>query len=141
MEPVTDDVDEYLRSVARTEEMTALDALISTELPGLSRVLWRGAMWGDTEQTIIGYGRMRQPRPRGADVDWFLIGLAEQSKHLSVYLNAAEEGGYLLKHRADRLGKVKVGAAALTFTKLENLDQTEFRSMIARAGELHPDVE
>lgn len=80
------------------------------------------------------------PRPRGAHVDWFLIGLAEQTKHLSVYVNAVEDGAYLLKQRADRLGRVKVGAAASTFTKLENLDQAEFRSLIARAHALTPEV-
>ncbi len=141
MRPVEDDVDAFLRTTHRAEELTALDALITAEVPQLSRVLWRGTMWGGTEQAIIGYGRMRQPRPRGADVDWFLIGLAEQSKHLSVYLNAVEEGGYLLKQRAARLGQVKVGAAALTFTTLKNLNQSEFRSMIARAAELHPEVQ
>ncbi|MBE1514275.1 DUF1801 domain-containing protein [Nesterenkonia halotolerans] len=141
MEPVSENVDAYLRSADRAEEMTALDALITAEAPRLSRVLWRGTMWGGTEQAIIGYGRMRQPRPRGADVEWFLIGLAEQSKHLSVYLNAVEDGRYLLKQRAARLGRVKIGAAALTFTKLENLEQAEFRSMIARAVELHPEVQ
>ncbi|WP_218220531.1 DUF1801 domain-containing protein [Nesterenkonia sp. Act20] len=138
MTPVDDDVDAFLRTTHRAEELTALDALIRAELSQLSRVLWRGTMWGGTEQAVIGYGRMRQPRPRGADVDWFLIGLAEQSKHLSVYVNAIEDGGYLLKKRAARLGRVKVGAAALTFTTLEKLDQAEFRSMISRAAELHP---
>lgn len=140
MEPVTDSVEDHLRTAVRSAEMTVLDGWITAELPGISRVLWRGRMWGGTEQSIIGYGRLRQPRPRGAHVDWFLIGLAEQTKHLSVYINAVEDGAYLLKQRADRLGRVKVGAAASTFTKLENLDQAEFCSLIARAHALTPEV-
>ncbi|MCH8562012.1 DUF1801 domain-containing protein [Nesterenkonia sp. LB17] len=140
MEPVTDSVEDYLKAAGRSAEMTVLDGWITAELPGISRVLWRGRMWGGTEQTIIGYGRLRQPKPRGAAVDWFLIGLAEQTKHLSVYVNAAEDGNHLIQERADRLGRVKVGAAALTFTTLEHLDHAEFRSLIARARALNPEV-
>lgn len=141
MEPVTDDVDDYLRAAGRAAEMTVLDGWITAELPGLSRVLWRGRMWGGTDQTIIGYGKLRQKRSRGADVDWFLIGLAEQAEHLSVYVNAVEDGKYLLQQRAERLGRVKVGAAALTFSTVEHLEHAEFRSLISRAGELHPEAD
>lgn len=89
MEPVTDSVEDHLKSVVRSSEMTVL---------------------------------------------------AEQAKHLSVYVNAAEDGEYLIQQRADRFGPVKVGSAALTFTTLEDLDHAEFRSLIARARALNPGV-
>lgn len=72
MEPVTDSVDDYLRAAERSAEMTVLDGWITAELAGLSPVLWRGRMWGGTDQTIIGYGTLRQPRSRGTDAEWFL---------------------------------------------------------------------
>ena len=80
--------------------------------------------------------RLRQPRPREGDVEWFLIGLAAQKNRLSVYMNAAEAGGYLVQARAARLGRVKVGAAAVTFRSIADLDLAEFRALLIRAREL-----
>jgi len=137
---VSEDVDGFLDNAARSEEMRALDAAITDALPGLTRTLWRGTMWGGTEQAIVGYGLIVQPRPHGADVEWFLVGLAEQKRHLSVYVNAADDEGYLVGRHADRLGSVKVGAAALTFTAIDRLDLDEFQAMLRRAHELAPDA-
>lgn len=136
MDRVKDDVDGFLTAASRPEELRRLDEIIREALPGLDRVLWRGKMWGGTDQTIAGYGSIAQPRPRGGSVDWFLVGLAVQKSHLSVYVNAAENGEYLVRTRADQLGKVKVGAAAITFRSVEDLDVEAFRSLLERAREL-----
>lgn len=135
---VDEDVDAFLRACGRSEEMVALDALVVDTLPGISRVLWRGTMWGGTEQAIVGYGLIRQPRPKGYDVEWFLLGLAEQKRHLSLYVNAAESGTYLVKQRASLLGKVTVGAAAVTFRSVADLDLAQLRALLVRARELVP---
>lgn len=136
MEKVGDDIDAFIRASSRADELSALDMMIREALPGVDRVLWRGRMWGGTDQAIIGYGTIRQPRPRGPEVEWFLVGLAEQKRHLSVYVNAAEDGAYLVQARASRLGRVKVGAAAVTFGSVSDLDAGEFRSLLMRAQEL-----
>ena len=136
------DVDAFLASLEspRAADLRALDRLIGAELPGLERVLWEGTMWGGTAQRIVGYGGITQQRPRGASVDWFLVGIAEQQRHLSVYVNAVEEGEYLVKRRAGRLGRVKVGSAAVTFASLDDLDSGAFRALLRRARELAPDA-
>ena len=141
MEMVDEDVDAFLQASGRADDLVALDALIVDALPGVSRVLWRGKMWGGTDQAIIGYGLIRQPRPRGADVQWFLVGLAGQKKHLSVYVNAAEAGSYLVQQRASDLGRVKVGAAAVTFGSVADLDLLQFRALLVRAREITPDTQ
>ncbi len=142
MERTDADVDGFLAGVtgARGDDLRALDRIISEELAGLERVLWEGTMWGGTEQRIVGYGAISQPRPRGASVEWFLVGLAEQQRHLSVYVNAAEDGEYLVKRRAGELGAVKVGSAAVTFASLADLDEPAFRALLRRARELMPDA-
>jgi hypothetical protein len=142
MERTDADVDGFLAGVtgARGDDLRALDRIISEELAGLERVLWEGTMWGGTEQRIVGYGAISQPRPRGASVEWFLVGLAEQQRHLSVYVNAAEDGEYLVKRRAGELGAVKVGSAAVTFASLADLDEPAFRAVLRRARELMPDA-
>ncbi|GAA1508656.1 hypothetical protein BJ978_001366 [Agromyces terreus] len=142
MERTDQDVDQYLERLdsPRAADLRELDAVIAAEFAGLERVMWEGVMWGGTEQRIVGYGAISQSRPRGPAVDWFLVGVAEQQRHLSVYVNAAEDGGYLAPAWAPRLGRVKAGAAALTFSRLEDLDLTEFRGLLCRARSLAPDV-
>lgn len=135
---VHEDVDAFLRQASRSKELIALDTLIVEAIPGISRTLWRGKMWGGTDQAIVGYGLIRQPRPRGKEIEWFLVGLAEQKRHLSMYVNAAESGQYLVQRYGDSLGKVKIGAAAITFNALADVHHAELRSMLQRALELQP---
>ncbi|MEM7094662.1 MAG: hypothetical protein AAF567_16780 [Actinomycetota bacterium] len=118
--------------------MTALDALIVASLPERRRVLWTGRFWGGTDQTIIGYGDIRQPRPRGDDVEWFLVGLARQSKNYSIYLNAAKDGTYLAHAYVERLGKVKLGAASIGFRRLDEIDLEVLGELLSEAHELTP---
>ena len=142
MQPTDLDVDAFLAGLEspRAADLRALDRLIGAELAGLERVLWEGPMWGGTAQRIVGYGGITQPRARGASVDWFLVGIAEQQRHLSVYVNAVEEGEYLVKRRAGELGRVKVGSAAVTFASLDDLDIDAFRALLQRARALAPDA-
>lgn len=55
-------------------------------------------------------------------------------------MSAANSDGYLVQRYADRLGSVKVGAAALTFTAIDRLHLEEFHAMRQRARELAPDA-
>lgn len=119
------------------DEIASLDAELAAIFAGRERVLWEGPMWGGTEQRIIGYGAMVQLQ-RTADVEWFIVGLAAQKNHLSIYVNAAEDGAYLAMRYADRLGKVKVGSANVTFRRLADLHLPALREMAARARDLTP---
>ena len=136
------DVDGFLDEIEgpRGDDLRELDRILSDEMAGLERVLWEGAMWGGTEQRIVGYGGITQARPRGASVEWFLVGIAAQKANLSIYVNAAEDGEYLVKRRAKELGRVKVGSAAITFTSLADVDVPALRALVRRARELTPDV-
>jgi hypothetical protein len=116
--------------------MEALDELVSAALPGRERSLWAGTFWGGTDQTIIGYGEIVQPRPRGDPVEWFAVGLARQKRHYSLYVNAADDGRYLGQLYGDRLGKVKVGAASIGFRRLEDVDLPALRELLERADRL-----
>jgi hypothetical protein len=142
MQRTDKNVDDYLAGLTgdRADSMRALDAVIAEELPGVERILWEGVFWGGTEQQIIGYGGTANPRPRGEVVEWFLIGLADQKKHISLYVNANSEGKHLVQLWKDRLGKVKVGTAAATLTSFEAVDVDGLRAMIREARRLTPDV-
>ncbi len=139
MEPTTDTAavvtaeigDDRIRSL-----FVAIDDRVARALAHRATDVWRGTMWGGTEQAIVGRGRIIQPRPRGQTARWFLVGVAAQSAHVSVYVNAARDGQYLLRSYADRLGRVKLGPAAIAIRKLDNLDLGAFDELLADADQL-----
>jgi hypothetical protein len=104
------------------EEMDVLDRVIMAAFGSRDRRLWEGVFWGGTEQQIIGYGDIVQPRPRTEQVEWFAVGLARQNAHYSIYVNAVEDGRYLLAQYAGRLGRAKLGSAVVSFTHPADLD-------------------
>lgn len=119
--------------------MVQLDALIRDALPGRERTLWEGKFWGGTDQQIIGYGDIVQPRPKGETVEWFLVGLARQARHYSIYVNAVDDGTYLLDQYRDRLGSAKTGSTSIAIRSLDKVDLDSLAEMLRRAHALHPD--
>ena len=115
------------------DDLLAIDEILVAAMPGRSRALWEGVFWGGTEQTIIGYGTLIQPRPKGEELEWFIIGLARQKAHTSLYVNAVEDGQYLGASYGPKLGKVKIGSASIGFTKLENVDLAVLGELAAHA--------
>ncbi|WP_454084290.1 DUF1801 domain-containing protein [Georgenia sp. Marseille-Q6866] len=134
MRPTDVSVDEFIAANDPDGSLATLDGVITAALPGATRVLWQGVMWGGTDQSIIGYGATVQPRPRGADVEWFLVGLARQSTYLSLYVNAAEDGQYLAKPYGKRLGRTKVGSASISFASADAIDLAVLDEMVRHAG-------
>jgi len=131
-------VDDHLASLpepARTD-LVELDARIAAVVAGHERALWEGTFWGGSEQRIIGYGAYRYVNRSGVEVDWFVVGLAAQKNYLSLYVNAAEDGSYLIKRYVDRLGKVKAGSANVTFKRLADVDLDVLVELVARARDL-----
>lgn len=138
MEKTRRSVDAFLRRQAEPERsaMVVIDQVLVDAMPSAARRLWVGTMWGGTDQEIIGYGDLAQPRPKGPPVDWFVIGLARQQRHLSLYVNAVEDGRYLAHHYADRLARAKVGSASVTFRGIDDIDLDTLRELAAHAFRL-----
>ena len=101
-------------------------------------MLWQGVFWGGTHQSIIGYGHIDQTGSSGDVVEWFLVGLARQKRHYSIYVNATVDNAYLAHRYADRLGKVKLGAASIGFLRLEDLDLVILTELVTEAAFLTP---
>lgn len=134
MHKTDEDVDAFLTTLRDAEAHIALDARIRRALPHASRTLWRGVYWGGTAQAIIGYGDLVQPRPRGTDVEWFLVGLAQQATHSSLYVNAIDGDRYLAPEYAAALGRVKVGSAAVSFRTVADLDPDGLDALLAHVA-------
>ena len=131
-------VDVWLESLddPRLDDVKELDAIIADAFAHASRVLWVGTFWGGSDQTIIGYGDLYQPRPKGEVVHWFVVGLALQKSHISLYVNAVQDGKYLGQAYGKRLGKVKLGSASITFKTLADLDVDVVKAMLVEAQHL-----
>jgi hypothetical protein len=140
MEKTSADPTSFIRSLpsdVRTD-IEALDTLISEVMRGHPRVMWEGKFWGGTDQRIIGYGDLTVSRPGKATVHWFIVGLASQKDHISIYVSAADDDGYLVKKYQDRLGKVKVGSAVISVKKADDLDLSALRELVAAAADFKP---
>jgi hypothetical protein len=135
--PTATPVDGFIADNDPDGSLARIDEVITAALPGAARVLWQGVFWGGTEQSIIGYGDIEQPRPRGQVVKWFLIGLARQSKYVSLYVNAAEDQTYLAQAYGRRLGRTKVGSASISFTSVEDIDLQVLDEMVRHAARLN----
>jgi hypothetical protein len=72
--------------------------------------------------TYVGYGPYHYRYESGREGDWFVVGLANQKRYVSVYLCATVDGAYLAEANAARLGKVSVGKSCIRITKAENVD-------------------
>lgn len=134
--PSAASVEEFITTNDPDGSLARLDAVITAALPGATRVLWQGVSWGGTDQSIIGYGTIEQPRPRGRTAEWFLIGLARQKNYLSLYVNAAEDGAYLSRSYGPRLGRTKVGSASVSFRSSDDVDLGVLDELVRHAGRL-----
>ena len=135
MERSDRDVGDFIESLPAEsrDSITTLDGIIADVMTGLPRALYTGTFWGGSHQEIIGYGSMEYQRSDGADVSWFLVGLAQQKNYISLYINAVEDGQYLSEKYGKDLGKVKVGKASVSFKDAADIDTERLRALIARA--------
>lgn len=113
----------------RADELRRVDALVMAAAPGIDRQL---VPMGSS--AMLGYGLMPyRPRSAKETTTWPLIALAAQKRHLSLYVCAVVDGGYLAEQRADRLGKVSCGKSCIRFTSLEKVDTEELGALVRDA--------
>ena len=125
-----DEIDSWFGAAGpREAELRAVDELVRTAAPGIDRQLvpaGSGAM--------LGYGLMPyKPRSAKTATTWPLIALAAQKRHLSLYVCAVVDGGYLAEDRAQRLGKVSCGKSCIRFTSLDRVDAAELGALLRDA--------
>jgi len=137
MERTDRSVDDFLADLRgpASDDIRVLDSEIRQRMPGHERHLYEGKFWGGTDQQIIGYGVMDYQNRSGEDVEWFIVGLAEQKNHISMYVNAVRDGAYLLREYQKRLGKAKVGTASIGFESLADVDVDALMELVEEAAE------
>ncbi|MEZ4767902.1 MAG: DUF1801 domain-containing protein [Caldilineales bacterium] len=82
-------------------------------------------MWGDS---IVGFGEYHYTYASGREGNWFVTGFAPRKQNLTLYIMAGfDEYDALL----DRLGKHSTGKSCLYIKRLEDVDKTALRELIA----------
>ena len=125
-----DDVEAWFAAAGdREQELRRVDALVTAAAPGIDRQLVPVG-----SSTMLGYGLMPY-RPKSAKTTtlWPLIALAAQKRHLSLYVCAVVDGGYLAETRADRLGKVSCGKSCIRFRSLDEVDVDALTGLVRDA--------
>lgn len=125
-----DDIEAWFDAAGpRADELRRVDALVTAAAPGIDRQL---VPMGSS--AMLGYGLMPyRPRSAKETTTWPLIALAAQKRHLSVYVCAVVDGGYLAEARAGRLGKVSCGKSCIRFTSLDKVDTDELSALVRDA--------
>jgi len=125
-----DDIDAWFAAAGEREaELRRVDALVTAAAPGIDRQL---VPVGST--AMLGYGLMPyRPKSAKETTMWPLISLAAQKRHLSLYVSAIVDGGYLAESRAERLGKVSCGKSCIRFTSLDRVDTHELSTLVRDA--------
>ena len=125
--PTADAIDAWFAAAGdREQELRRVDALVMEAAPGIDRQLvpaGSGAM--------LGYGLMPyRPKSARQTTTVPLIALAAQKRHLSLYVCAVDDGGYVAETRADRLGKVSCGKSCIRFSSLDGVDTAELSALL-----------
>jgi Domain of unknown function (DU1801) len=122
-------VEKYIEALPddRRDAVRTVHQRVHAEVPGLEVRMWNN---------FIGYGTYRYRLSNGKENEWFVIGLTNQKRYVSLYICAADDDGYLAEQNAERLGKVNVGKSCVRFTKLENLDLDVAAELCRRAVQL-----
>ena len=125
------DVDEWFAAAGdRAGELRRVDALVQAAAPGIDRQL---VPVGSGQ--MLGYGLMPyRPRSAKETTTWPLLALAAQKRHLSLYVCAVVDGGYIAEARADRLGTVSCGKSCIRFTSLDRVDAGELAALVRDAS-------
>ncbi len=82
-------------------------------------------MWGDS---IIGFGNYHYKYKSGREGDWFLIGFSPRKQSLTLYIMSGFDN---YEEKLKKLGKFKTGKSCLYINKLEDVNISILKELIA----------
>lgn len=116
----------------REDALRRTDALVVAAAPGLDRQLVPVG-----SGRMLGYGLVPyRPVSARETVMWPLVAVANQKRHVSLYVCAVRDGQYLAEAYADRLGKVSCGRSCVRFTSLDRVDAEGLTALVREAAEI-----
>lgn len=131
--PVTaKNIDGYLAAIEepRKSEIIKLHELIQQTVPEL-KPNWTFNM--------IGYGMFHYKYASGREGDWPMISLASQKNYISLYINAADDQGYIAERYQDRLPKANIGKSCIRFKSLADVDLNVIKEVLLAGADISTD--
>lgn len=119
-----------------SEDIKIMDKEIQKIIGKGRRVMWEGKFWGGSEQKIIGYGKLIYVGSNKKEVEWFVIGLAQQKNYITVFVNVVNGKEYLAEKYKTDLKGAKVGKSSISFKRLSDIDKTILLKVIKEAWEI-----
>ena len=107
--------------------MVAVHKAVRAAAPELKPRIIRG---------MLGYGKCHYRYAGGREGDWFVVGLASQNNHISLYICICEKNQHLPEINKHRLGDVSVGKSCIRFKNLADLDLRVAFARIRKAANL-----
>ena len=119
--------EEYFAAAGdREPELRDLDAFIQQHAPNLTPVFAPGP------GAMLGYGEQPyQTKSMKEPIDWPVVALAVQKRHISLYLCALEDGQYVAEKHAAELGQVSCGKSCVRFTKADKINRDGLARVLA----------
>jgi uncharacterized protein YdhG (YjbR/CyaY superfamily) len=90
----------------------------------------------NTDGGMLGYGRFHYRYTSGREGDASLVALASRKAYISLYVQSADENGYLAEQYADRLPKASIGKSCIRFKRADDVDLDVLRELLAAAGRM-----
>lgn len=125
-QPTKADVNLFLNSIA--DEQNKKDSFQLLELFKEVTSL-EPTMWGDS---IVGFGNYHYKYESGREGDWFLTGFSPRKKKLTIYIMS---GFPEFANQLVQLGKHKTSSSCLYIEKLENINLSVLKKIIAESVE------
>ena len=127
MQIEADSREEYFAALGdREPELRELDAFIRQHAPDLPPVV------SQTMGAVLGYGEQPyQSTSMKEPVDWPVVALAAQKRHISLYLCVLEDGEYVAEKHAAELGQVNCGKSCVRFTKVNKINRDALARILA----------
>lgn len=127
MQIEADSREEYFAALGdREPELRELDAFIRQHAPDLPPVV------SQTMGAVLGYGEQPyQSKSMKEPVDWPVVALAAQKRHISLYLCVLEDGEYVAEKHAAELGQVNCGKSCVRFTKANKINRDALARILA----------
>ena len=119
--------EEYIGALdePRRSEIRRVHELIRHEAPQLEP---------GTDDRMIGYGPYHYRYASGREGDTFVIGLASNSRYISLYVMAVDTDGFVVERFRDRLPKADIGKACVRFRRVDDLDADALADLIREAA-------
>lgn len=120
--PNNKNVEEFLKQVEnpikRKDSFKILELMreVTNEQP---------VMWGES---IVGFGQYHYIYPSGREGDWFLIGFSPRKQSLTLYIMSGFDN---YEEKLKKLGKYRTGKSCLYINKLEDVDISILKEIMA----------